>query len=100
MSATDVPIGAPQPSRVAMKISVDIDCTPEEMRHFFGLPDVAPLQDKMMKEIERRMMENLKGMEPEALMKAWAPFGLEGIEKMQKAFWSQMAASPRKDPKG
>jgi hypothetical protein len=33
-------------------------------------------------------------------MKAWAPFGLEGIEKMQKAFWSQMAASPRKDPKG
>ena len=83
-----------------MKVIVDIDCTPEEMRHFFGLPDVMPMQDKLMKEIERRMMENLTAMEPEALMKAWAPFGLDGLEKMQKAFWSQMAASPKKETKG
>ena len=82
-----------------MKITIDIDCTSEEMRHFFGLPDVMPMQDKLMKEIEKRMMENLKGMEPEMLMKIWAPFGLEGLEKMQKAFWSQMT-SPRKDTKG
>ncbi len=25
-----------------MKVSVDIDCTPEELRTFFGLPDVQP----------------------------------------------------------
>ena len=53
-----------------------------------------------MKEIEKRMMENLAAMEPEALMKTWMPFGIEGIEKMQKAFWSQMMAGPtKKDPK-
>jgi hypothetical protein len=29
-----------------MKIKLDIDCTPEEMRAFFGLPDVKPMQEK------------------------------------------------------
>lgn len=80
-----------------MKISVDIDCTPDEARHFFGLPDVSSLQEKMMKEIEKRMMDNLAAMEPEALMRTWLPFGLDGLEKMQKAFWSQMAG--QKEPK-
>ncbi len=28
-----------------MKITVDIDCTPEEARAFFGLPNVQPMQD-------------------------------------------------------
>lgn len=80
-----------------MKINVNIDCSSDEARHFFGLPDVSPLQEKMMKEIERRMMENLAAMEPEALMRTWMPFGLEGLEKMQKAFWSQMGG--KKEPK-
>ena len=30
-----------------MKVNVEIDCTPEEARAFFGLPDVAPLQEKL-----------------------------------------------------
>ena len=81
-----------------MKISVDVDCTPDEARHFFGLPDVAPLQEKMMKEVEKRMMDNLAAMDPDALMRTWLPFGLEGLEKMQKAFWSQMAGT-KKDTK-
>jgi len=83
-----------------MKISIDIDCTPDEMRQFFGLPDVGPMQDRLMKEIEKKMMENLAAMDPEAMMKTWMPFGLEGLEKMQKAFWSQMAAAPKRDTKG
>lgn len=74
-----------------MKISVDIDCTPDEARRFFGLPDVSHLQEKLMQEVEKRMMENLQAMDPDSLMRTWLPFGLEGLEKMQKAFWSQMA---------
>lgn len=73
-----------------MKFTVDVECTPDEARRFFGLPDVTALQEKMMKEIEKRMMENMAAMEPEALAKLWMPFGVEGLEKMQKAFWSQM----------
>ena len=31
-----------------MKFTIEIDCTPEEARHFFGLPEVKPMQDAAM----------------------------------------------------
>lgn len=74
-----------------MKISIDIDCTPEEARTFLGLPDVKPMQDAMMGEIQNRMMSSLSAMEPEALFKTWLPVGVQGWEQMQKAFWNQMS---------
>ncbi len=78
-----------------MKISIDIDCTPEEARQFLGLPDVKPLQESLMKEIERRMLSNLETMDPENLMKTWLPASLEGFEQIQKMFWSQMGRKPK-----
>ena len=35
-----------------MKINVEIDCTPEEARAFLGLPDVSPMQERLMKEVD------------------------------------------------
>jgi len=70
-----------------MKIKLDIDCTPAEARAFFGLPDVAPMQDALMKEVEARMTAALKSMDAETLLKTWLPSGFEGLEKMQKSFW-------------
>ena len=72
-----------------MKISFDIDCTPEEARAFLGLPDVAPLQASMMKEMETRMKAALESMSPEAILKTWLPAGLQSIEELQKMFWAQ-----------
>ena len=37
-----------------MKVTVNVDCTPEEARAFIGLPNIAPLQERMMKEMEER----------------------------------------------
>jgi hypothetical protein len=82
-----------------MKIKINIDCTPQEARAFMGLPEVAPLQDAMMKELEERLQDGLKSMDPEALMKAWMPGGLaggfQGWEKFQRQFWSQMGSAAR-----
>ena len=78
-----------------MKIHLDIDCTPEEARAFLGLPDVAPMQDALMAELQKRMMANLQAMEPEQLFKTWLPAGLQGWEQLQKAFWTQMSAAGR-----
>lgn len=83
-----------------MKIHLDIDCTPEEARAFLGLPDVAPMQEALMAEIEKRMMANLQAMEPEQLLKTWLPAGLQGWEQLQKAFWTQMARSGTDKPEG
>ena len=83
-----------------MKIHVDIDCTPEEARAFLGLPDVAPMQQALMAEMQKRMMANLQAMEPEQLLKTWLPAGLQGWEQLQKAFWTQMASGKGEKPEG
>lgn len=74
-----------------MKISLDIDCTPEELRGFFGLPDVKPMQDALLKEIEAGMRANLQALDPETLLKTWLPAGLQGFERLQEMFLNQMA---------
>ena len=81
-----------------MKIKLDIDCTPDEARTFFGLPDVKPMQEKLMAQMQERIGENLTGMDPETLIKTWMPMGLQGLEQMQTAFWSQMAGAAKPTP--
>ena len=76
-----------------MKVKIDIDCTPEEARTFLGLPDVKPLQEAMMKDVEERMRANLQAMDPETMFKTWLPAGIQGWDKMQGMFWSQMGKS-------
>jgi Family of unknown function (DUF6489) len=73
-----------------MKVTINIDCSPEEARAFFGLPDLRPMQEAMMAEVQKRMEQTIKSMDPEAMLKTWLPASLEGLEQMQKMFWSQM----------
>lgn len=73
-----------------MKVTINIDCTPEEARAFFGLPDLRPMQQAMMEELQKRMEQTIKSMEPEAMLKTWLPASIEGLEQLQKMFWSQM----------
>ena len=80
-----------------MKLHFDIDCTPEELREFFGLPEVKPMQDRLMAEAEERMRANLKALDPETMMKTWLPAGMRGLEQLQEMFFSQMGrAAPKK----
>ncbi len=74
-----------------MKIKFDVECTPDELRGFFGLPDVKPMQAKLMKEVEERMRANLQALDPEAMLKTWLPAGLKGFEQLQEMFLNQMA---------
>jgi len=76
-----------------MKINVDVECTPEEARAFLGLPDVKPMQDAVLEEIEDRMRKNLSAMDPETLFKTWLPMGVQSFEQLQKMFWSQIGSA-------
>jgi hypothetical protein len=69
-----------------VKVTIDIDCTPEEARAFLGLPDVKPMQDALMAELEERMRANLRAMTPEEMLKTWLPASLAGWEEMQRIF--------------
>lgn len=73
-----------------MKIKVDIECTPKEARDFLGLPDIAPMQEKLMADLQERLEENFRSMDAETLAKTWLPMTMQGMGEMQKLFWENM----------
>ena len=78
-----------------MKLTINIDCTPEEARAFLGLPDVRPLQDAMLAELRQRMEQSIRSMDPETMLKTWLPASIEGFEQLQKMFWAQMGGAAK-----
>ena len=79
-----------------MRFKVDIDCTPDEARAFFGLPDVKPLQQALLPEVEERLRATLKAMDPEAILKNWLPATLKGFEQLQQMFFANMPGASDK----
>ena len=73
-----------------MKITINVDCTPEEARAFMGLPDVRPMHEAMMGQMTQRMEQAMKAMDPETLLRQW--FGGTGLTEMQK-FWTGLGNS-------
>jgi hypothetical protein len=73
-----------------MKVTFNVECSPEEARSFLGLPDVAPMQQALMAELEQRLRANIDAMNPDTLIKTWLPASLQNVEQAQKMFWSQM----------
>jgi hypothetical protein len=79
-----------------MKIKLDIDCTPEEVREFLGLPRIKPVQEELLKEVQERLRANIKAMDPEAMLKAWLPATIQGFEQLQEMFVRQMGRASDK----
>ena len=79
-----------------MKITMNVDCTPEEARAFLGLPDVKPMQDQLMREVQERTAANIRAMEPETMLKTWLPATLKGFEQIQDLFMAQMTGAKPK----
>ena len=77
-----------------MKITMNIDCTPEEARSFLGLPDLKPMQDRLMQEMQERMMTGMQAADPQELLKSWFP-AAPGFDQMQ-AFFAQLAGTKPK----
>jgi len=80
-----------------MKIRIEIDCTPEEARAFLGLPDIKPMQAELLKEVQQRMTDALKVMNPEAMLKTWLPATIKGFEQLQEILLSQIGSAKRPD---
>jgi hypothetical protein len=73
-----------------MKISIDIDCTPQEARAFLGLPHIEPMQDALVAQLQERLSGYLEALDPEQLMKLWLPGGVQGLADIQERFWRQL----------
>jgi len=75
-----------------MRITINVDCTPEEARRYMGMPDVAPMQEAILRQMQEQMTANLASMQPGELMKAWLPMGVESWMDLQKSFFAKMTA--------
>lgn len=73
-----------------MKVTIEVDCTPQEARTFLGLPDLQPLQDGVVEEMNRRALQTVQSMDPQTLLRLWMPTGWQGIEELQKMLLGQL----------
>jgi len=67
-----------------MKMTIEVDCTPEEARRFMGLPDVSALNEHLVNEMKGRIDANMSMISPDELMKNWMAFGTGAQEQFRK----------------
>ncbi len=80
-----------------MKFNIEIDCTPEEAREFFGLPNVEKFNDMMMAQVQEQFASQMKNMDADTLMKTWMPAGQKVMENFQEQFFSQFSKKADND---
>lgn len=68
-----------------MKVTVDVDCTPEEARRFLGLPDLTPVHDAYVETMRKMMADGITADSMTEMMKSWGPMSEAGL-----GFWKQM----------
>lgn len=76
-----------------MQIKITVDATPEEVRRFFGLPDVGPLQDEMLERVREKLRAGDAAFDPLTLMQPYFAPNMSNIEAMQKAFWESFSSA-------
>ena len=69
-----------------MKTTINIECTPAEARTFFGLPDVQPIQAAVLDRLQERMVSEIDGFSPEALVNQWLSAFPQNVERTQRLF--------------
>lgn len=68
-----------------MKVSVDVECTPEEARRFMGLPDLTPVHEAYLEKMKTAVTDGVMADAVPDMMKAWGPMSEAGL-----AMWKQM----------
>lgn len=67
-----------------MKVTVDIDCTPEEARRFMGLPDLGPVHEAYVAKMRTILEDGVGPDSAEALLRSWMPLGEAGLSMWQR----------------
>lgn len=77
-----------------MRLTINVDCTPEEARAFFGMPDVEPMNQMVVEEMTKRAKENLDTLaDPERFMAQMMFLGGKGIEQFQTLMGAAMSGA-------
>lgn len=74
-----------------MKINIEVDLSPEELRAFLGLPDVKPLQDEMLRKAGEQLASGSAAQDAMGLMAPFLAPQAGAIDAFQRAFWQTFA---------
>ena len=75
-----------------MKITIEVDCTPEEARSFMGLPDVKPMQAAVMASLEQQALRATEGFAPDAMLRMWFTTLPQMSSQVQEMFTRMMSS--------
>jgi hypothetical protein len=67
-----------------MKITANVDCTPEEARAFLGLPDLAPIHEKYVQSVMSAMDGAGSIEQMDKMIRAFAPMGDASMRMFQQ----------------
>lgn len=76
-----------------MKITIEVDCTPEEARSFLGLPDVSAANNVYVENITKAMQGVSSPDQLQQYAAALAPMGQMGLKLFQNFVESGMKAA-------
>ena len=76
-----------------MRIDIKLNVTPQELRTFFGLPDVQPLQEEMLAQLRARLQSGADELDPLTVMRPFLTPSVGAMETMQKAFWQAFTSA-------
>ncbi len=67
-----------------MKIKIEVDIGPTELREFLGLPDTSEMQRELLQVAQKKFQAGVENIDPVALVKGWMPLSLLSVEQWQR----------------
>jgi hypothetical protein len=83
-----------------MKIQVDVEITPQEMRRLFGLPDMEAFHRQLLDDVRERMTKGADGYDPLKLMQPYVSGALASWDLFQRMASGLSAAGARTPESG
>ena len=81
-----------------LKLTINIDCTPEEARTFFGMPDVTSVNELIVKNLEQRVQENMDTLtDPQKHFDQMMQMSGTGMENMRSMFAQMMSTAAKSE---
>lgn len=78
-----------------MKVNVVIECSPEEARAFFGLPDLSPVHDAYVDKMKSMITDGVQAADIEKMTRSWMPGVADSFEQWRQMMLSAMPKPPQ-----
>lgn len=75
-----------------MKIRVEVEVGPTELREFLGLPDVTGIQQEALEAVSRKLKRGSPSADPIAVLRSFMPTGLLSLEEWQRLLLKALEA--------